>query len=80
MATNTPGSDDVEIKEHEVHAIAHDDIVDTNGAGDAFVGGFFAQIFQGKDVDTAVKAGIWLSCEVVQRSGCTFPDKVEFSA
>jgi adenosine kinase len=52
-----------EIKEHEfeIPAIEKDLIVDTNGAGDSFVGGFLSQIVQGKDLETAIKAGIWLS-------------------
>jgi len=79
VATHTPGSEEVDIKEFEVHPLSKDQIVDTNGAGDAFVGGFFAQLYQGKDIETAVKAGIWLSSQVVQRSGCTFPEKMEFA-
>merc|ERR1712008_306714 len=34
-------------------------IVDTNGAGDAFVGGFLAQFVQGRDLATACRCGIW---------------------
>ena len=32
-------------------------IVDTNGAGDAFVGGFFSELAKGSDVPTAVRRG-----------------------
>jgi len=39
--------------------------VDTNGAGDSFVGGFLSQIYLAKDLHTAVKAGIALSSAVV---------------
>ena len=39
-----------------------------------------AQLYQGKDIDTCVNCGIYLSREIVQRSGCTFPDKMEWSA
>ena len=35
-------------------------IVDTNGAGDAFVGGFLAALAQGKAVEAAVLAGLAL--------------------
>lgn len=48
-------------KEIAVPLIEKDLLVDTNGAGDSFVGGFLSQIVQGKDLDTAVKAGMWLS-------------------
>lgn len=70
-----------EIKEHEfeIPAIEKDLIVDTNGAGDSFVGGFLSQIVQGKDLETAIKAGIWLSGQVIQRNGCTFPEHNTFA-
>jgi len=79
VAINTPGSEDVEVTEYPIDALAKDQIVDTNGAGDAFVGGFMAQLYQGKDLAACVKAGIYLSREVVQRSGCTFPDNFGYT-
>ena len=54
-------------------------IVDTNGAGDAFVGGFLAQLAKNKSIEDCVKCGIWAATEIIQRSGCTFPEK-KFSA
>jgi len=80
VAKYTPGDADAEVKEYPVDVLTKDQLVDTNGAGDAFVGGFMAMLKQGKDIDTCVKAGIYLSREVVQRSGCTFPDKFDFTA
>lgn len=50
-------------------------LVDTNGAGDAFVGGFLSQLVAGKDVAEAVRAGSYAATVIVQRSGCTLPDK-----
>jgi len=47
-------------------------IVDTNGAGDAFVGGFLAALVNGKDTLEAVKDGNTLAACVVQNSGCKF--------
>ena len=67
---------EVDIKEYPIPPLAKDSIVDTNGAGDAFVGAFFAELYQGKDLEAAIKAGIYLSGEVVKRSGCTFPEKM----
>jgi adenosine kinase len=75
VASNTPGSDDVEVREFPVEPLAKEQIIDTNGAGDAFVGGFMGQLYQDKSLEECVKAGISLSREVVQRSGCTFPEK-----
>jgi adenosine kinase len=37
-----------ELSEHPVPLVAKDRLVDTNGAGDAFVGGFLAQLVQVK--------------------------------
>lgn len=61
-----------------IPSIPHDEIVDTNGAGDSFTGGFLAAFALGKDATTAAKAGIWLSGEVVKRSSCTFPDENKY--
>lgn len=67
----------------EVPKIAKEMIVDTNGAGDAFVGAFLAHMAQDKcksleadallkDVIECVHEGIKMSGHVVQRLGCTF--------
>ncbi|KAI9102695.1 Ribokinase-like protein [Phlyctochytrium arcticum] len=61
------------IKTHSIVKISQDAIVDTNGAGDAFVGGFMSQYVQGKDLDTSVAAGHYLANIVIQRSGPTYP-------
>lgn len=78
VAKAIPGSEEVEIKLYPVTKLEHADIVDTNGAGDAFVGGFLSQLWQGKDTDECVRAGIWLSRQVVMRSGCSFPSNFDF--
>jgi len=54
-------------------------IVDMNGAGDSFVGGFIAALMHGLDFRKCVDAGHWLASRVIQRSGATFPDKMEFN-
>jgi adenosine kinase len=53
-------------------------IVDTNGAGDAFVGGFISQLVQGKSISECVRAGHFASRTIIQRSGCSFPKECEF--
>jgi adenosine kinase len=73
VAISKEGDDSIQ-REFPVPTIEKDLIVDTNGAGDSFVGGFTSQIVQGKDLDTAIRAGIWLSGQVIQRNGCTFPE------
>ena len=57
---------------HRVEVPAVAKIVDVNGAGDAFVGGFLAALAHGKDVEHAAKVGTWAAGIVIQRSGCTF--------
>lgn len=63
---------------HPVIAVTKEELVDTNGAGDAFVGGFLSQIALGKDVAEAVRAGNYAANVIIQRSGCTFPEKPSF--
>jgi len=53
-------------------------VVDTNGAGDAFVGGYLAQLAKDASLADRVRCGMWAARTIIQRSGCTFPDKMEF--
>jgi len=61
------------ISKYPVQKISDEKMIDTNGAGDAFVGGFLAQLAQGKPIAECVKCGIWAATEIIQRSGCSFP-------
>lgn len=63
---------------YDVPAVDVKEIVDSNGAGDAFVGGFLAQLSQGKDMDECVKAGTWAAQVILKQSGCSFPAKCEY--
>merc|ERR1712241_1384856 len=80
----TQGADPVvgvnngEVVEFPAERLPADKIVDTNGAGDAFVGGFLAQHCQGADLTTAVRCGIWAASHIIQQSGCTFDEKLKF--
>lgn len=51
---------------------------DTNGAGDAFVGGFLSQLVLKKPLAECVRAGHWAAREIIQRSGCSFPKECNF--
>jgi len=53
-------------------------IVDTNGAGDAFVGGFLAALSKGKDIADCCNAGNYSASVVIQHSGCTYPAKPDY--
>jgi adenosine kinase len=63
------------IVKHPVIRVPADKLVDTNGAGDAFVGGFLSQLVAGKEIGECVRGGHYAANVIVQRSGCTFPDK-----
>merc|ERR1712182_28207 len=52
-------------------------IVDTNGAGDAYVGGFLAGLAKGKDIEGCHKAGAYSASIIIQQSGCVCPGKPE---
>lgn len=58
-----------------VTPVPKEKLVDTNGAGDAFVGGFLSQLVTGKGVEDCVRAGHYAGGVIVQRGGCTVPDK-----
>lgn len=51
----------------KVNALTDDQIVDTNGAGDAFSGGFLGAFVAGKSLDEAVEAGHKLAGICVQQ-------------
>ncbi|XP_050308881.1 uncharacterized protein LOC126745192 [Anthonomus grandis grandis] len=68
------------IKEFPIKVLPEDKLVDTNGAGDAFAGGFLSQYIQDKDLDTCVRCGIWAAREIIQRSGCSFDGKPTFDS
>jgi len=62
--------------EFSVPALAPSEMVDTNGAGDAFVGGFLAHLVKGKPIDECVELGKQAAKMIIGRSGCTFPSDV----
>lgn len=66
------------IMEFPATRIPEENVVDTNGAGDAFVGGFLAQLIQGRNIETCVKCGIWAATQILQTSGCTYEGKPDF--
>eukprot|EP01135_Chromosphaera_perkinsii_P001332 Nk52_evm59s164 gene=Nk52_evmTU59s164 len=69
-----------EIKTFPVKLLPKEKIVDTNGAGDAFVGGFLSQYVLGKPLEKCVEAAHYSSSVIIQRSGITFPEKCEYKA
>ncbi|KAI0801407.1 adenosine kinase [Fomes fomentarius] len=56
-------------KVYPVTPLKDEDIVDTNGAGDAFAGGFLGGLVLGKSIDESVEAGHKLGAMTVQLVG-----------
>lgn len=54
------------------------EVIDTNGAGDAFTGGFLSQFIQEKPFDVCIKCALYCASECVQRLGCAFPKDHSF--
>merc|ERR1719159_689329 len=68
-----------QVKEYPILALPKEKLVDTNGAGDAYVGGFLAALSKGLDMEACCKAGSYSASVIVQNSGCTYPAKPEYS-
>ncbi|KAK9731701.1 pfkB family carbohydrate kinase [Popillia japonica] len=66
------------VKEFPVVKLTKEQLIDTNGAGDAFAGGFLAQYIQGRPIDVCIKCGIYTATEIIQKSGCTYEGKATF--
>ncbi|XP_038709968.1 adenosine kinase 1-like [Tripterygium wilfordii] len=71
-------AEDGTVKKFPVILLPKEKLVDTNGAGDAFVGGFLSQLVQEKPIEECVRAGNYAANVIIQRSGCTYPDKPDF--
>jgi len=56
-----------------VHALDSSQVVDTNGAGDAFAGGFLSGMVLGKSLKECVDRGQWLARLSIQELGPQFP-------
>jgi len=67
------------VKQYPILALPKEKLIDTNGAGDAFVGGFLAALSKGSDVEACCKAGSYAASVIVQNSGCTYPEKPQYA-
>jgi len=67
------------ITKYPIVKLEKEKIVDTNGAGDAYVGGFLAGLAKGKDIAGCHKAGAFAACEIIQVSGCACAGKPAFT-
>ncbi|CAK9867156.1 unnamed protein product [Sphagnum jensenii] len=73
-------AEDGEVTKFPVILLPKEKLVDTNAAGDSFVGGFLSQLVLGKSIHDCVCAGNYAANVVIQRPGCTFPLKPNFHA
>lgn len=64
----------VEIKQFPCKSIPDSEMVDTNGAGDSFAGGFLSQFLQGESLEFCVEMGSYAAREIIKMSGITLPD------
>ena len=61
------------VREVAVSKIPKEKIIDTNGAGDAFVGGFLVGLLMGKPLESCCRLGNYAAGTIIQRSGVTLP-------
>ena len=71
-------SKDTQVKHYDVVRVPDNEVVDTNSAGDAFVGGFFAQYVQDQPIDVCIKCATFAAQEVIKQNGCNFPKQNNF--
>jgi adenosine kinase len=77
----TQGSDETvvatgtKVQTFSILPVATEQIVDTTGAGDAFVGGFLSQLAQGASLEQSIAAAHYVASVVIQRSGPSYPDE-----
>jgi len=62
-----------ELHKFDVPVLPKEKLVDTNGAGDAFVGGFLAFLAKGETLARCVEAGNYAARQIIQVSGCKIP-------
>jgi adenosine kinase len=68
-----------QVQEFEVELLPKELLVDTNGAGDSFVGGFIAQLARGKELAECVNCGHFCARTIIQRSGCDLPETCDYT-
>lgn len=61
------------LNEIPIRPVDASQIVDTNGAGDSFAGGFLSQYMQGKSLEDCMICGHWAASLIIQSRGCQIP-------
>jgi len=70
---------DGEVKSFTTPRVPESEIVDLNGAGDCFVGGFLSQYVQGKDFEDCLRAAHYCAGVCIRTSGIKFSGKPTFA-
>lgn len=68
----------VDLRMFPINKVEADKIIDTNGAGDAFMGGFLSRLVKGAPLEECIRAANYAASVIIQRDGCTFPDTCDF--
>jgi len=71
------GGDDTEPRYFAPIKLAEKELVDENGAGDAYVGGFLAALVKGKALKECFASAAYCAWVVIRRVGCTLPETKE---
>jgi len=64
----------LDVNQFPCESIPSSEMVDTNGAGDSFAGGFLSQYLQGAPLEHCVKVGDYAAREIIKLSGIVVPD------
>lgn len=64
----------LDTRHYPCKAIEAKDMVDTNGAGDSFAGGFLSQFIQGAPLEFCIEMGSYAAREIIKVSGIALPD------
>ena len=67
-----------EVKLFPVTQLPEKELKDTNGAGDAFTGGFLAMYIHNKELHTCIECAIYCATECIKLQGCTLPKKMSY--
>ena len=72
----TQGESEVDLV--SIIPVPEEEIVDSNGCGDAYAGAFIAGLLLGKPLKTCCAAGAYAGNVVIKRSGVTLPESSSF--
>lgn len=63
------------VKHPSEGSIKGEDLIDSNGAGDAFKSGFYAEYLRSNDIDKAIKVANTFGAQIVKQQGAIFGER-----